>query len=145
MQALVLIESETCIPKFFVHKILWLSNATFVLIKVSKGKCSSHCFRFTTRSNCHPSSSSCACPWHSVGFGRCCGLALWGWSCHHQWNGGRRGHTHGRDCPCGRCAECRPPSEIALEVLSDSWGSLGGSRWGFNCVGVWAFFCLLMI
>lgn len=125
VKALVLIEPGTCFPRLFFHRIHWLNNITFVLtVRVSKDKFSSDCFRCTTRSNCHPSSSSCLCPRHSIGSGRRCGLALWGWSCHCQWNRCWRCQTHGRDCHCGNCAQCTPPSESTLEVTGWQLGSI---------------------
>lgn len=142
VKALVLIEPETFFCRLFVHRTLWLSNTTFVLtIWMSEGIFSSHCFRFTTRSNCHSSSSGCLCLWHSVGSRRCCGMALWGWSCHHQWNGCWRYQTHGRDCHRGNCAQCRPLSEITLEVLNDSLGPFRWRRWGL----IWIFFFGLLM
>ena len=78
------------------------------------------CFRFTPRSCSHSSPSSCLCWWHSVGSGRCCGLAPRGWSRCHQWDGCRRCRAHGRDCHRGDHAWCRPPSAVTVEVLCTS-------------------------
>lgn len=119
VNALVLIKPEACFPRFLLHRIFWLNNIKLILIiNISKGKFSSFGFRFASRSNYHPSSSSCLCPGHSVGSGGCRGLVPWRWSCHHRWNRFRRCQTHRRDCHCGSSAQNRPPPEVTLEVLN---------------------------